>query len=121
MRKLVTIVTAAAVVAALTLSGPNQANARPEYQKALFAKYTKISEADQMKKCGICHGGENGANKKQKSAYAEALGKALGAKMVKDVEKINTALTEVESKEYEDGKTYGSLLNEGKLPPPFSE
>jgi predicted alpha/beta hydrolase family esterase len=118
MRKLVTIAIAVAVVGAMTVSGPNQANARPEYQKAFLAKYTKLSQADQDKKCAMCHGAEN---KKQRSAYAEALGKALGAKMVKDVEKINAALTEVESKEYEDGKTYGSLLNEGKLPAPFKE
>ena len=66
----------------------------------------------------ICHGAKS---KKERSDYAKALEKALGEKKVKDVEKINAALTEVEGKEYEDGKTYGSLLNDGHLPPGFSE
>jgi hypothetical protein len=117
MRKLVTIAAALAVVGSMTVSAPKKADARAEYQKAFLGKYDKLSEEDQMKKCGICHG-KNGQNKKVRSDYAQALEKALGAKMVKDVEKINAALAEVEGKEYEDGKTYGSLLNSGKLPAP---
>ena len=108
---------AVAAAGLMTASGPKQADARMEYLKAFVGKYTKLSEEDQAKKCLICHG----ANKKQRSSYAMALEKALGAKMVKDMEKINTALTEVEGKEYEDGKTYGQLLNEGHLPAPFAE
>ena len=117
MRKLTTIVAAVAVAGLMTAGAPRQADARPDYQKAFLAKYTKISAEDQEKKCLMCHGEE----KKQRSDYAKAMEKALGVKNCKDVEKINEALTEVESKEYEDGKTYGSLLKDGKLPPPYSE
>lgn len=116
MRKLM-IVAVAAAVGLMVVAGPKSAQARPEYQKAMIAKYTKISAEDQEKKCLICHG----EKKTERSDYAQALGKALGGKNIKDVEKINAALTEVEAKEYEDGKTYGSLLNEGKLPAPFKK
>lgn len=118
MRKLVTVAAAAAVMGLMTTSGPRQAQAQKQYMDAFLAKYTKLSEEDQAKKCGICHGADS---KKMRSDYAKALEKALGEKKVKDVDKINAALTEVEGKEYEDGKTYGSLLNEGKLPAPYSE
>jgi hypothetical protein len=117
MRKLVTCVAALAVVGVLTTSAPKRADARPEYQKAFLEKYSKLSDEDKEKKCLICHGKE----KKMRSDYAKAIEKALGAKNVKDMDKINAALTEVEGKEYEDGKTYGSLLNSGKLPPPYQE
>jgi cytochrome c553 len=109
------MVTIAAVAVVLGLMTSN-AQAQRQYLDAFKAKYTKISADDAKKGCAICHGTEN---KKQRSDYAQALGKALGATKVKEVEKINAALTEVEGKEYEDGKTYGSLLNEGKLPAPF--
>lgn len=117
MRKLLTIVAVVAAVGLLNTSAPKQADARPEYQKAFLEKYSKLSDEDKEKKCLICHGKE----KKMRSDYAMALEKALGAKMVKDVDKIAAALTESEGKEYEDGKTYGSLLNAGKLPPPYKE
>lgn len=116
MRKLVTT---AAIACGLSLMGwaPKQAEARKEYMDAFIAKYSNITEAKE-KKCLICHGAES---KKQRNDYSMALEKALGKKMEKDVEKINGALTEVEGKEYEDGKTYGALLKSGKLPAPFKE
>ena len=117
MRKMVTIAVAAAVLGLMSTSAPKQAQAQKYYMDAMFEKYDKISDADKAKKCGVCHG----KSKKMRSDYAQALGKALGAKKVKDKDKINAALMEVEGKEYEDGKTYGDLLNDGKLPAPYSE
>ncbi|MFV0444327.1 MAG: hypothetical protein ACK5Q5_12225 [Planctomycetaceae bacterium] len=118
MRKLVIAATIAAVMGLTSLSAPKQAQAQKQYLDAFKAKYTKVSADDLKKGCAICHGKES---KKQRNDYALALEKALGAKKVKDVEKINSALMEVEAKEYEDGKTYGSLLNDGKLPAPYAE
>lgn len=118
MRKLAIIATVAAVMGLTSLSAPKQAQAQKNYMDAFLAKYTKLSEEDKAKKCGICHGKES---KKERSDYAQALAKALGGKKVKDEAKVNAALTEVEGKEYEDGKTYGSLLNAGKLPAPYAE
>lgn len=115
MRKLVTVLSAVAIVGVGMLSAPKQASARKEYMDAFIAKYDTIEEAKE-KKCLICHGA---AKKTDRSDYAQALGKALGGKMIKDKDKISTALGEVEGKEYEDGKTYGELLKSGKLPAPF--
>jgi hypothetical protein len=98
---------------------PQQAQARMEYWKAFKGTYTKLDQekVETSVKCGICHGGEKGVNKKKLSKYAEELKAELGAKAVKDEEKIKKALTAVEAKKTADGKTYGDLLKEGKFPP----
>jgi hypothetical protein len=116
MRKLLTGVALVAVVAGMTVLAPQPAQARKEYMDAFLAKYDKLSDEDKEKKCAICH---SAASKKDRSDYAQALEKALGAKMVKEADKIDAALVEVEGKEYEDGKTYGELLEAGTLPAPF--
>lgn len=113
MRKLAVMMSVAALVGISLTAAPKQASARMEYLKAFSEKYG-IEEAN-TKKCLVCHG----MNKKDRSDYAQEVGKALGATKVKDMEKINAALTTVESKEYEDGKTYGQLLKDKKLPEPF--
>ena len=113
MRKLVSCVVIAAIAGLMTLCQPAQA--RMEYYNAFKGKYSNLKKEDIDKKCGICHG----ANKKMRSDYAEALGKALGAKMVKDTEKINKALDEAAKGDAGDGKTYGDLLKDGKLPAPY--
>jgi hypothetical protein len=113
MRKLAVVMSVAALVGISLTAAPKQASARMEYLNAFVAKYD-IAEAKE-KKCLVCHG----AKKTERSDYAQEIGKALGAKMVKDMDKINAALETVESKEYEDGKTYGQLLKDKKLPAPF--
>lgn len=115
MRKVASIVTVAAVLG-LMVSGPKQASAQKQYLDAFIAKYD-IAEAKE-KKCLVCHGAKS---KKERSDYAKALEEALGEKKVKDEAKIMAALATVEGKEYEDGKTYGQLLKDGKLPAPFAE
>lgn len=115
MRKVFAVLATAAVAGFMVSSAPQQATAQPQYLKAFTEKYD-IAEAKE-KKCGVCHG----EKKTERSEYAQAMGKALGEKKVKDVEKINKALTDVEAVEYADGKTYGELLKSGKLPAPYSE
>ena len=56
-------------------------------------------------------------DKKEKNNYGAAFGKALGAKNEKDGEKIKAALIKAEGeKSAVDGKTFGDLLKDGKLP-----
>jgi|SRR5262245_42713415 hypothetical protein len=113
MRKLASCVVIAAIAGLVTLCQPAQA--RMEYFNAFKGKYSNLQKADLDKKCGICHG----TDKKMRSDYAKAVEKALGAKMVKDMEKINKALDEAAKGDAGDGKTYGDLLKDGKLPAPY--
>jgi hypothetical protein len=116
MRKLVSCVVAVAFAGLLFVSQPEPAQARMEYLKAFSGKYDKVKDAANTKKCGVCHG----AQKKDRSDYAKAIEKALGAKMVKDMDKINKALDEAAKGDSGNGgKTYGDLLNDGTLPEPF--
>lgn len=114
MRKLVSCVVIAAVAGLMVLSQPAQA--RMEYFNAFKGKYSNLQKADLDKKCAICHAAND---KKMRSDYAKAVEKALGAKMVKDMEKINKALDEAAKGDAGDGKTYGDLLKDGKLPAPY--
>lgn len=113
MKKLV-CVAAVFAVATFVLSAPQQAEARPQYLKAFTETYD-IAEAKELK-CGVCHG-EKGKNKKVVSDYGKALGKALGKKNVKAADDIKAALKEAEKGDAGDGKTFGDLLKDGKLPP----
>ena len=66
-------------------------------------------------KCAACHNG--GDDKKKRNDYGKALAAALGEKDVKDPEKIKAALDRaVKEKSGTDGKTFGDLIKEGKLP-----
>jgi hypothetical protein len=115
MRKLVSFVVAAAFAGLMFISQPEPAQARMEYLKAFTGKYDKVKDAAGTQKCGVCHG----AQKKDRSDYAKSIEKALGAKMVKDMDKINKALDEAAKGDAGNGKTYGDLLNDGTLPAPF--
>jgi mono/diheme cytochrome c family protein len=113
MRKLGLFLCAAVAAGILFPGAPAQA--RPQYVKAFKETYTKVA-ADSVN-CGVCHG-EGGKNKKVLSDYAGKLKEALGGKQEKDAAKIVEGLKAVEKMEYEKGKTYGALLEEGKLPAP---
>ncbi len=116
MKRVLSILGILAVVA--LIAAPHQADARPQYHKAFAAKFEKVAKEANEKKCAVCHGDE-GKNKKQVSDFGKALAEALGAKNVKEEDKINEALDKVAKKEFEPGKTYGSLLEAGKLPAPY--
>jgi hypothetical protein len=119
MKRFSMFVLAVVAIASTGLLTPQQAQARLEYYKAFKATYEKLDQekVDTSVKCGICHGGDKGANKKKLSKYAEELKTELGAKQVKDEEKIKKALKAIESKTTADGKKYGDLLKEGTFPP----
>jgi hypothetical protein len=119
MKRFSMVVLAVVAIAATGLMTPKNAQARMEYWKAFKGTYDKLDQekVDTSVKCGICHGGEKGVNKKKLSKYAEELKTELGAKMVKDEEKIKKALKAIETKKTADGMAYGDLLKEGKFPP----
>ena len=121
MKKLATLMALVAVAGLLIVAAPQDAQARPQYPKAAAKKYTKVADALGEKKCGACHGGDPlGKNKKLLSDYGKALKEALGAKNVKEEDKINAALDKAAEKPVKKGEdaTFGSLLKDGKLPPP---
>lgn len=107
-------------------ASPDSASARPKYFMRLMERYGENIEEVGTQRCAICHGGENGANKKVTSPYAQALLEQIqaagGDKNCMDDSIIDTALTAVEAVESdpnnEDGPTYGEIFAEGNLPAP---
>ena len=88
--------------------------ARPQYNKEFWAKYEKeIGKQAESVKCGACHG----KDKKVRNDYGKALGTALDSKDQKDVDRIKSALDKAaKEKSGTEGKTFGDLIKEGKLP-----
>ena len=102
-----------AIVALLTVGGPNEAAARPSYKKA----FEKTYEVNEKVTCNACHG----KSKKMRNDYADAMMSHLDGKNVKDEDKIIEALKATEADGDVDGKTYGEILKAGELPPPYVE
>jgi len=118
MKRFSMVVLALVAVGATGLMRPEAVQARMQYFNAFKGEYKKLdaNKVDETK-CGICHGGEKGANKKKLSKYAQEIGKAVGGKNVKEEAKIKEALKAAEKGDAGGGKTYGDLLKEGKFPP----
>ena len=121
MKKTACLLALVAVAGLMMITAPRQAAARPKYYKALITKYADAKEEAAKVKCGVCHGGPKGKNKKQLSDYGKAMKKALGKKNEKDAAKIDAALDAAAKEKCGDDTTYGDLLKEGKLPPPFKD
>jgi len=117
MKRFSMLILAMVAIAATGLMAPERAQARMPYFNAFKETYSKLdtTKVDENK-CGICHGGEKGANKKKLSKYAQEVAKGLGGKNVKDADKIKEALKAADKGDAGDGKTYGDLLKEGKFP-----
>ena len=114
---------AVVAVAASGLMSPEQVQARPTYLPVFKKEYSKLDQTKvDENKCGICHGGEKGANKKKLSKYAQELKSALQKTEgfekfpVKGEENIKSALQAAEKADAGGGKTYGDLLKEGTFP-----
>jgi hypothetical protein len=99
-----------AIISLVQLS--DQAQARPQYFKAFAAKYPDF-KVDADSKCAVCH---KPPDKKSRNDYGAAVGKALGAKNVKDPDTINAALDKAAAESAGDGKTFGDLIKAGTLP-----
>ncbi len=112
MKKFIAFLTVAAVVSCLFAP---QAQARPQYAGALKKAYPDNTKVNAEKNCGVCHGGENGKDKKMVSDYGKALAEAIGAKNCKDDAKINAGIKAAGEKK-EGEKTYDAILKAGDLP-----
>lgn len=111
MRMNWTLLACGAAVAIASASFAPTAEARPNYNKEFWAYYPKLTAPEN--KCDACHGSE----KKVRNDYGKAMGEALGEAKVTDVEKIKAAFkTAEEKKSSVEGKTFGDLIKEGKLP-----
>lgn len=105
----------AAVISSLAWMALGQtAEARPAFVKEFWNRYSQQLSAHNTQKCSLCHEGQN---KKVRNNYGSALADKLGAKNVKNSQQIQEALKETEKEPSAiPGKTFGDLINEGKLP-----
>ncbi|MGL4463147.1 MAG: hypothetical protein ACRDD1_16145 [Planctomycetia bacterium] len=105
------MVLAVAAMFGLMTVGSSTATARPQYVKAFKAQYDgKITPIN----CTVCH---PGMDKKEKNNFGQAFGKSLGAKNVKEEEKLKESLeATVKEKSKVDGKTFADLIEAGKAP-----
>ena len=118
MRKIVAIVLAFGLVAGATFQN---AQAFPAFGKQFNAKYPGLADLVKTAKCNVCHDpkkDENGkASKKNRNAYGMALSKLIKKADMKDIPKIQKALTTVESQKAKGAEqTFGELIKAGKLP-----
>ncbi|HVA49894.1 MAG TPA: hypothetical protein VNH11_26240 [Pirellulales bacterium] len=120
MRRVILIVLFAGLACGLL---SRQAGARAPYLKEFKEKYGAGDEAYanliEETKCFICHVGKS---KKNRNSYGIALSKVV-MKNEKQKAKIAEALGKVEEEKSPDGKTFGELIKEHKLPggPPQKE
>ena len=112
MKKLISFMAVAAIVSCLFASN---AQARPQYGGGIKKAYPDNTKVNVEKNCGVCHGGENGMDKKKVSDYGKALAEALGAKNEKDAAKIAEGFKAAGWKK-EGEKTYDEILKAGELP-----
>lgn len=107
-----------AAVGVLMVFASKQAEARPKYNTEFKKKYPEVVKANDVEKtvkCNVCHIGKT--NSKKWNAYGVAIGKAVGKKNQMDVKEIEKGLTKVEGEKSEmEGKTFGDLLKDKKLP-----
>jgi hypothetical protein len=107
------MIVGAVLLGSVLLLGQQSVQARPNYCKTFIADYPAVKAAKDTK-CGICHEGE--PKDKTWNNYGQAFGKALGKKKGDDAE-AKAALTKAEGeKSAVDGKTFGDLIKDGKLP-----
>jgi predicted negative regulator of RcsB-dependent stress response len=115
MRKSATWLVCGVALAGLVMaSATRQADARPNYLKEFKESYEKLAAEADKTKCNICHFGDK---KTDRNDYGKAVGMALGAKNVKEADKVKEAIKKAEKeKSATEGKTFGDLIKEGKLP-----
>ena len=110
---------ACVVAVACALANTSDVQARPGYLKGFNAEYPALKAPAEEAKCGICHFGKE---KKDRNDFGKALREALGGDKVPkagiaDADAIKAALKKVEAgKSSTEGKTFGDLIKDGKLP-----
>jgi hypothetical protein len=114
------------MLGAMAVSLVGSAQARPPYPAIFKEVYEGNGAAikDAItgdKKCNVCH---EGTDKKMRNEFGKALSKHFGkddfTKLKGDKEALAAGLKEafkkVEKDKNSDGKTFGELLKDGKLP-----
>ena len=113
-----TLLTMVALLAGVLVFSSTPASARPKYRTEFQKNYEKVAASNKIT-CFVCHG-KNAMgmmDKEKRNNYAMALEKALGKKNEMDIDVIKAALAKIEGeKSAEEGKTFGELLEAGKLP-----
>lgn len=98
-------------------STANQAEARPKYSANWQKKYPEVVKANDVEKkvkCAVCH---PGGKTKMRNAYSKAIQAALPKKNEMDEKAILAAFEKAAAEKSEtEGKTFGDLLKENKLP-----
>lgn len=115
---LVCVLVLAGFVLALS---PADAEARTKYRTTFKEEYKKVAESNKIT-CDVCHVPKK--KKTDRNNYGQAVLKTLKEavgdipdKGVTDVKKIKESLKKAEKEKSKiDGKTFGDLLKEGKLP-----
>ena len=101
------------VLAGLLAVNVGRVQARPNYKKIFDATYEKVAKENKTS-CLVCH--QEGDDKKKRNNYGVEVAKNIKAKET-DEAKIKEAFTKTEKeKSAIEGKTFGDLLKEGKLP-----
>ncbi|HTU27523.1 MAG TPA: hypothetical protein VMF30_19090 [Pirellulales bacterium] len=133
MKKVGTLVLCAVALAVAVNWRAAPVQAFGEFKKEFDKKYVKdvndpqitpeekaLAEAAGAAKCGICHTGPEGKNKKVRNTYGAALDKLLSKDDKKDVPKIDGALDTVAGQKSDpndaNSPTFGELIKSGKLP-----
>lgn len=103
-----------AVLCAVWIWAGPTAEARMEYNKEFWMMYAKQIGTQNGVKCVACH---EGADKKKRNNYGAVLKEKLGGTEIKDPAKIKAALEKAAKEQSAvEGKTFGDLINDGKLP-----
>ncbi|MEO2033226.1 MAG: hypothetical protein ABGZ35_14180 [Planctomycetaceae bacterium] len=117
------IATAGTLSLAFLVLTAEQADARPAFLGVFKKTYPELAKSKEVKvKCAVCHSskdadGETNKKKKARNNYGVRLKMELGKKNEKDKEKIAMAIKKIEGeKSLVKDKTFGDLINEGKLP-----
>ena len=105
---------AGVLAAAVSLATVGPADARPQYQKGFGEEYPGLKAEVDRVRCDACHCAKD---KKARNDYGEALRKALKVKNEKRLDVVRQAMRAVEKEPSgEEGKTFGDLIDEGRLP-----
>jgi hypothetical protein len=119
MRRAILVVLLAGLVVGLSQS---PARAVKPFFIEFKEKYTNPNGSDDDKayaalvekaQCNVCHMGNS---KKMRNDYGKALHKFIKKEDQKDKEKIKEALGKAAEEKSADGKTFGELIKEHKLP-----
>jgi hypothetical protein len=108
-------------VAGMFLVATETSEARPQYRTVFQKHYTQVAAANKIT-CFVCHekNDEGKLDPKTRNAYGKAImgGIKKEGGNEKDMELIKAALVGAEKSKNDQGKTFGEILKEGKLPVP---